>query len=117
MRNMGPYEGSHRLWGFRVDIWPIVVASILKSMTMTRGPSGFRPEARYLYAPNSDLGESWDPMLGEPQNVRVPYKPWSTWTSKMPNIMDPILPVFFFWDIGPLFGALLEVQVDPKAPQ
>ena len=33
------------------------------------------------------------------------------WTSKMPTIMDPILPILFFWDIGLSFWALSEVQV------
>ena len=36
----------------------------------------------------------------------------ATWTSKMAKIMDPILPILsVFWDMGPLFWALLEVQV------
>ena len=30
---------------------------------------------------------------------------------KVPIVMDPILPVFFIWDIGPSLFALLEVQV------
>ena len=32
----------------------------------------------------------------------------------MAKIMDPILPVSLFRDMGPLFSALLEIQVGPK---
>ena len=40
-----------------------------------------------------------------------PIKEGPTWTSQMAKIMDPILPTLsVFWDSGPWFWALLEVQ-------
>ena len=63
-----------------------------------------------------------DPTVTGPKATRraqrlsfhMPMGP-GTGTSKIAKIVDPILPIYsLFWDIGPLFWALLEVQVIMK---